>query len=279
MTWMLVVTIAIVAAAFGAALTLGNALFWLIGATVALFALWAWYLHDPPRSERSQGLAAALSAAALLFGAYWYMIERPGAAKLNLKLDGRAVLVDEERALVFLRVDVENVGNSPVSFGGEDPAASKPPAARAPPADVDCLPESDEAAAAAAAGAPQNVISVRLGRVVPLSEGLKLRLGCATLDAPGGPAVRLARADLWPPVASTDQNLLTRIEAGETESYYYRAIVPCEAGLVLSASARIPKRGTVTDALVQQNPVGHVWIGQSLVDLSEACGQIERRKR
>jgi len=249
---------------------------------ILIAAIWAWYFHKDERSERSQGLAAALSVLALLFGVYWYMIERPGAAKLNLLLQAQAFRADPGRALIFLSVEVQNVGNTPVSFEGEKQreekegdaqlpispynAAVRPP----PPTDVDCLPESREAGNIAR---ETSVMKIRVGKVAPLTEGLRQRLACATASSPTAGQVPLARADLWPPVAWADQTLVTKIEAGETEKYYYRALVPCEKSLVVAATARIPKRGTITDALIQRESPGLVWIGQTIIDLSEVCGK------
>jgi hypothetical protein len=270
------ITAAVVLVVLAGTLFVGNLWLWVFGGGLFLGALWAWYLHDDPGSKRSQGLAAALSALALLFAVYWYMIERPGAAKLDLELAGKAFDAGGGRALVFLSVELRNVGNTPVSFEGieedEDaaaPAAAAGPEPAPPPAEEDCLAQSGGGAAGAAA---QGVMMVRLGKALPLSPGLERRLACATPGADGA-AAGLARADVWPPLARVDQSLVTRIEAGESERYYYRALVRCEEGLVVSASARIPKRGTITDALVQREPVGQVWIGQSLIDLTEACAK------
>jgi hypothetical protein len=246
--------------------------FWAVGGAILLAAFIGWRFHSNERSERSQGLAAALSVLVLLFGAYWYMIERPGAAKLNLLLTGQGFRAPGG-ALVFLAVDVQNVGNTPVSFAGEPEPARPAPAAAGPvgpPPDVDCLAESGEAMAAATQA---SVMKIRIGKVMPLTAPMKERLACATQASPADGPVPLARADLWPPVARVDQILIAKIEAGESEKYYYRLIVPCERGLVLAASARIPKRGTITDAFIQEEPAGQVWIAQTLIDLVQVCGK------
>lgn len=247
-------------------------LIWALAAAILIIALWAWYLHDDNSpSQRSQGLAAALSAIALLFGVYWYIIERPGAAKLDLVLAARSFPISDGQALVFLAVEVRNVGNTPVSFEGESTARSNPRSEPAePPLDVDCLPEDLSALKAEAA---TSVLKIRLGQVVPISADLKPYLACATYSVVGGQPVGLARADLWPPVAQVDQNLVTKIEAGESEKYYYRFVIPCVRRLVLSATAQIPKRATFTDTLVRKEPEGQVWIAQTLVDLTEVCGK------
>jgi hypothetical protein len=246
-------------------------LIWSLAAAILLIALWAWYLHDANSpSQRSQGLAAALSAIALLFGVYWYIIERPGAAKLDLSLAGQSFSMGSRQALVYLAVEVKNVGNTPVSFEGEAAVGSETRReAPEPPLDVDCLPEDLSAIKAEAA---TSVMKIRLGKVAPVAPDLRPYLACATYSGEGGPA-SLARADLWPPLAGIDQNLATKIESGESEKYYYRFVVPCEPRLVLSATAQIPKRATFTDTLVRKEPEGQVWIAQSLVDLTAVCGK------
>jgi hypothetical protein len=251
---------------------------WVIGGLILLAALAGWYFHSNQRSERSQGLAAALSILALLFGVYWYLIERPGTAKLDLVLAGQGFRTAGGKALLFLSVEVRNVGNTPVSFEGSAAqsasgeglrdAGKAAEAAEDVPADIDCRPQPGDGGGIEAV---QSVMSVRIGKVVPVHPDLRDYLGCATYPAANGSAAILARADLWPPLAWVDQDLVTKIEAGESEKYYYRMLVPCEPRLVVSATARIPKRATFTDTLVRKEPAGQVWIAQTLVDLSSIC--------
>lgn len=268
------VIIVVVIAVAAAILVLGAILqlwIWLIGAGFILLTALIWYAHVNNTSQRSQGFAAALSALAFLFGAYWYMVERPGAAKLNLVLAGQAFRASQRNALVFLEVEVQNVGNSPVSFEGRPAAggANQAKPAREASADQDCRPESTDAGGASA----PSLMMIRVGMAVPIAADLGARLECATFRASDSSPVALARADLWPPVASVDQNLITKIEAGESEKYYYRLLVPCRRRLVLAVTARIPKRATFTDTLVHKEPVDQVWIGQRLVDASTACAK------
>ncbi|MCA1748415.1 MAG: hypothetical protein LC634_02380, partial [Sphingomonadales bacterium] len=115
-----------------------------------------------------------------------------------------------------------------------------------------------------------NVMMVRLSKVVPISERMRSRLECSTLTDRNS-ATSLARADLWPPVARIDEVLRATIETGESENYYFRALIPCEDGLTLSASVRVPKRSTVTDVLFGQRQEGMVWISQTIFEVGDAC--------
>lgn len=269
------VTGGIVAAVLLVGFLVGELVLWVFGGAILIVALWAWYLHDANSpSQRSQGLAAALSAIALLFGVYWYIIERPGAAKLDLILSGHGFRMEGRRTLVFLAVEVRNVGNTPVSFeaerGGDTDVVATPEEPAEPPPDVDCRPE---APAPFGAQPAKNTMKVRLGKVAPVAPDLLPYLDCASYSAKAGQPAMIARADLWPPVGRVDQALVTKIEAGESEKYYYRFVMPCERGLVLSATAQIPKRATFTDTLVRKEPEGQVWIAQTLLDLTPACGK------
>ena len=188
-----------------------------------------------PVREGLSGLGALLTLAAALVGVYWYLEQRPDAARIAFGIDAKVLPAGPGKALVVTEVSIENKGSSVLSFQEND------------------------------------LLKFYLQRVTPLDEGIATSLAARDADgfAPTEPG------ELWKLISRTEAPLKgVVIEAQEAEHFYFRTLLDCTPGLSFYVMAKMNARyyGRRAFGLMGgDDKDGKVWVRQSFVDASEVC--------
>lgn len=179
-------------------------------------------------------LQALVTIAGIVIAGLWYFFDRPQAAKLNIDLKAEAVTLPDNRVLVLADVAVTNLGRTAVDF------TRKP-------------------------------YEILVQQVTPLrpevaneytKENTRMR--------PRG----MHGSEDWAQLArlsseTGDAGLTSFVEAGETESLYFRAILPCDPDLRVYVAARFRKPDS--EMTLIREPQELYWVKQTFLDLSEKC--------
>lgn len=253
-------------AAAGIALTYA----WTPGWWFALHENWAWtyvacstflflfiFFRLADRSEGArhtmEGVAAFFACITLLTAGYWYYYERPGVPKLDVGTSIEAWPIGGGMAMVRVDVSLTNVGTTVIDFReyrhtGEETRNGR---------------------------ARDDRIKVDLGQVLPFVEEYtgheELLADFVRDDAAENREYLLERSYRWPPIARDYRLPEGEIEAGETEHYYYKAIVPCSEGMILASTVRMPKVGSLAPVRDGVRNESLVWLAQSLGQPVNGC--------
>jgi hypothetical protein len=189
-----------------------------------------------------EALAAFFTTLAVLATGYWYFYERPGVPKINLSTAVEAWPIGDRMAVIRVEMTIENVGSTVVEF-------------RETRFDGTQSPRDDR-------------IKIDLGRVLPFDPDYEgnAKLLRANADRPDNGEFEVVRTSQWPPIGRSYHFSKGEIEAGETERYYYKAVVPCVDGMVVAATARVPKVGRL-----DENGKNLVWLAQALSEPVKHC--------
>lgn len=210
----------------------------LIALGITLSAILWFHLRDstPETRHSVEGLAAFLSCLALLLAGYWYFVERRGIPKLNAVPTIQTWPIGDGKAFVRVEVLLQNVGNT----------------------DIDLQPEDD--------------FRLEIGQVLPAygSEFEKLD-GEFRIPVAGEEPLRVLQSDKYPLRARVAGGLDLKIEAGETERKYFKAIIPCFDGLVAAARIDVPKKLDRLQRFFEEDPRQHYWRGQALAEPIQNC--------
>ncbi len=207
---------------------------------VAIFIAGVW-IHSSKKSwsEGVNGFSAFLSSVALIIASYWYFYERPGVPKLNLEVSGSHWKTDQNELLVSVVVRLENVGNTTIVFR-----------------------EGEK-------------LKLDIGYILPAvgSDIKALRAFRGKLKNFEADEFRVIQRDQWPALAYNRTDLAAEIEAGETERYYFKALLDCDRGYVLGLTARVPKKEGFLEGLLGpgEGRDDMVWISQSILDTRDIC--------
>lgn len=122
-------------------------------------------------------------------------------------------------------------------------------------------------------------IDVYVQQVTPLIPEMRTKL----YDDAGVPLDRIDSNYLWAALRHLKHPYTARIEAGETDHYYFRTVVRCEPAMVVLLQARVPKDPHGIEALSLFRSLAvplknGKWIVQSVLDLGEACPAKGARK-
>lgn len=203
-------------------------------------------LSDRTAEERHslEGAAAFFASMTLLAAGYWYFYERPGVPKLDVETAVEAWPIGEGLAVVRIEVKLQNVGSTIISF--------------------------DNYTMTGQGGGRDDRLKVDLGKVFPFdadyAANVELLKKFKASLADESPTYPLEQTYKWPPLARAYELPAGEIEAGETEQYYYKAVIPCTKGMILASTVRVPKLGS---GLQKGQPGG----GQSLVWLAQALSK------
>lgn len=232
-----------------------------VGLAITLFALLAGlFLRNATNEGRHtvEGLAALLSCLALIAAGYWFLIERRSVPKVNLDPSILTWSLGNGSALARVELKISNVGDMAVEIDRDDP------------------------------------VIVEIGRVMP-ARGRHIRMMqddySRSADHDSN-LIGVMRTDIYSPVARLDNRfhlskdppdpkarkngeLEFNIEAGETERRYFKAIIPCENGLVSSIRVELPKKlnwlQKQLDRQTDDQKGGPVYRAQALSNKIEEC--------
>lgn len=191
------------------------------------------------RGQQLSGIQNYFTIAAIALGGYWYFFERPDAPKVQIDQTVSAVPLKERRALVLVETSLKNVGSSVLELKD----------------------------------AP---LSIYVQQVTPLAPEVAKEVAD---DVRPGVMRGVHFADNWGSLAQTGAQdgsmspagrVTTRVEAGETENIYYRAVVDCSDDLRVSVSTRLDKPRTWYES-GSDRPMQ--WIKQSYLDLTTVCAK------
>lgn len=195
-----------------------------------------------------EGVAAFFTSLALIAAGYWYFYERPGVPKVDLTTSVDAWPVGGGNALVRVVVEAKNVGTTVIDF--------------------------DLYKEVAAAGQLDLRRKIDLGSFLPfdpdyqnhgdLVKGLNEAVINRELGRKG--EFMLVQNYLWPALARQYEIPQGEIESGETDKYYYKALVPCSEGMILVVTARLPKLGAL-----DENGKPYIWLSQALSEPIVGC--------
>lgn len=205
-----------------------------------------------PWTAHLDTMQSVLTVAAISFGINWYFFERPDSAKIDLTqaVQGFPIGDDGTLALVLIDISLKNVGGAALRFNDEPFAIflqQVTPVTQAP---------WNEHVARADAGLPAQLVPADNWSLVgAIIGGAYPRAGLEGY-----------KFDHTPGLSGI-------VEAGETDSYYFRTIVSCKPGLRLGVSSRFDKPLTWYEALRAhwRKPEPLRWIKASVLDLSAVC--------
>ncbi|MBB3034717.1 hypothetical protein [Alteriqipengyuania lutimaris] len=183
-----------------------------------------------------EGLAAALSCVALVLAGYWYFVERRGYPKLNIQPEIRTWPIEGDLAFVRVEVRLENVGDTAVTLE------------------------------------PENTVRLEIGQAIPFTgkDERKLRAQ-ASKDRLYSGDLEIINTSKWPRRAVFKEGLDLRVESGEVDRIYFKAIVPCEPGLVSSVRVDIPIKASPLLRFFDPEKRELNWRAQALSEPLEAC--------
>ena len=222
---------------------MGTILF-ILGVGLAFFFGVRFHALKKDWSDGVNGFSAFLSAAALLFGSYWYFLEGPGVPKLNINTNSTGWQTDEGELLLSFIVELENVGSTAISFDQKEE------------------------------------IELSIGQILPAKgeDMTKLRQFKGPLKDYEQPSFRVIHSHFWPPIAYIDKELKSEIEAGETDRFQFKALLPCETDSVLGITVKVPKKLDRMESLfrMQSTDKNLVWLSYSNIDAREICSNGEK---
>ncbi len=203
------------------------------------FLIGVWVIlrsSDEPGRHTFEGMAAFLSCLALACAAYWYFVDRRGIPKLNATQNVQIWPIAGGKAFVRVELLLENVGNT----------------------DITIRPEDD--------------FRLEIGRVLPArgKDVRSLLRDYHEVTQEKGP-LEIIKTDIYPVQARIKGGLDIKIESGETDRRYFKAIVPCEDGLLVSARVELPKNLNWLQAILEDDKRQHYWRGQSVSNQITAC--------
>ncbi len=122
-------------------------------------------------------------------------------------------------------------------------------------------------------------MTIYVQKVSPLNSGMRATL----YNADGSPRDMIDSNYLWTALRRTSFPYTARIEAGETDHYYFRTVVPCAPSLIVLLQVRLPKKPHGIAAFadldaVAGRPKNEKWIVESFVDVGETCRKKEKGK-
>lgn len=205
----------------------------LLGAAALVVIL---YVSGNRGRHTMEALAALLTCLALMAAGYWYFVERRGLPKLNATPSIQTWAVED--GMVFVRVELlmENVGSTDIVMLPDDP------------------------------------FRMEIGQVLPLAgqQARDLVAAYHPVDSDSGP-LEILQTDKYPSRAIIKGGLDLRIEPGETEKRYFKAVVPCVDGLVSSVRVDIPKKVDWFQGVLEQDRRQLFWRGQAISDPITTC--------
>lgn len=217
-----------------------------------LIVFWvALFTGDNDFKHTFEGLAAVLSSIALVLAGYWFFIERRSVPKATLEPSIQLFPVGEGMALARVELLIENVGNTAIEIE------------------------------------PDDFVALEIGQVMPAIGGhFEMMKDEFRPLEPGDSPLGIMRTDIYSPLARLDRTfdirsdkstgrhndqLAFKIEAGETEKRYFKALIPCVDGLVASVRVEVPKKMDRFQRFMDQQEVQHVWRAQSISNTIENC--------
>lgn len=208
---------------------------------IAIFLLvlgFARFILGDQRAEPwVKGLTAAqtvITIAAVVLAASFFVIEQPHASKLKMEIASAAAPETPGQAMIVSEVTLTNLGTSVINLKG----------------------------------APMEIL---VQQVTPAPDAIAARDGATHDKGKFKGALIVERAENWGALAQGDDVLRFFLEAGESESMYYRVSVPCQPGLRLYVGARLTRPPTPTDWLFGIKD--YQFRKQTLVDASAVCGK------
>lgn len=122
-------------------------------------------------------------------------------------------------------------------------------------------------------------ISLYVNQVTPISDEMRALL----FNADKSPIARIEPNYVWVGLRQLKYPYTARIEAGETDHYYFRTVLRCEPMLTVVVQARVPKQGRGLDAIelfkdMEKHPAHETWVVQSFIDLKNGCSTKGSRK-
>lgn len=244
--WIAALVLAVIA--FAMSWRFGGMALFAISVLLAIFE----YLRSKQEPERHsvESVAALLSCVALLMAGYWFFIERRSVPKVNVVPQIQTFNIGDGTALARVELLIENVGNTAVEIDRDDK------------------------------------VVLNIGQVLPLRGGHAADMQRAFRRVePGDEALGIMRTDKYPTIARLDRSfdlrekeedrhndqLEFKIEAGETERRYFKAIIPCEDGLISSVRVELPKKLNWFQRLLEDDQTQHVWRGQAVSEEIPVC--------
>ena len=190
-----------------------------------------------PVREGLSGLGGLLTLAAALLGVYWYLEQRPDAARIAFGIEASVLPADKGRALVVTEVEIENKGSSVITFQ------------------------------------PGDTLKLFLQQVTPLDPDIAAALEARDAD---GQAVTQP-GEIWVRSSAAESSLEgVVIEAQESEHFYFRTLLDCAPDLTFYVMAKMNAKyyGRRAFGLMGgDDKAGKVWVRQRFVDAREACGK------
>lgn|GEM_PF-2129451 len=185
--------------------------------------------------------AALLSTVALFLAGYWYVFERSGVPKIDVRTHGDVWVLEPDRVLVRTTLELENVGSTAIDLR------------------------------------KQKEVKIFIGQILPFQgkHADELNADFDRRTAIGKKSFLLRQTDNWPQRGWIELNVPSIIESGETETLYFKSLVTCRDGLVLSITAKVPKKDSTLDRfldkLLSRGSKQMYWINQSKTDEIAKC--------
>lgn len=117
-------------------------------------------------------------------------------------------------------------------------------------------------------------IELYVNQVTPLSSEMRALL----FKADRSPIKRIEPNYVWVGLRQLRYSYTARIEAGETDHYYFRTVLQCEPKLTVVVQLRIPKQNRGLNAF-GPHPSQETWVVQSFVDLKDVCSTVKEGRR
>lgn len=212
-----------------------------------IFLFYRLAVRDGDVRHSMEGVAAVLASLTLFGAGYWYFYERPGVPKLDVHTEVQVWSIGDGKALVRVEVLLKNVGSTVIDFRNNRYKE----------------------------GSEDDRLKVDVGQVMPIDiENNATRELIENFDEMRSNESRsfeMVRTQHWPLRAKLYKLPEGEIEAGETERYYYKGIVPCIDGMVLASTVRVPKVGYNLDKTGKLQHKTLVWVAQSLSNSISSC--------
>lgn len=210
--------------------------------------------RDHSFDELSKGVLfaeAIVTITAILLAAFWYFLERPDSAKVNVLQAASGVPIPEGHVMVLTELSIANVGPTVLDF--KDSPYIIELQKVTPWTEV-----------------PKNEFYSDIGQAIPkIHNADKWSLIARFESDKTVPGLKRAESDT--------PGLTSLIESGETENLYHRIVISCEPELRLAIRSQIKKPRTWQDDLMRESDV--YWTKQTYLDLASICNTAEGGKR